>query len=159
MKRWLVALALALPLAGIAAAIARNEIALASATEWIIPVTGFDPRDPLRGHYIAFRYEWEAQGDLQLCRNGQCLLCLERGEGNLVVARIVERTPRPDCAGLVDLEASRISPDFASRIYVSEASAPKLEQMMRDGPMQVVARLRRDGVLMNERLDPAGDQP
>ncbi|WP_150293999.1 GDYXXLXY domain-containing protein [Sphingobium estronivorans] len=26
--------------------------------EWLIPVTGYDPRDLLRGHYVRYRYEW-----------------------------------------------------------------------------------------------------
>lgn len=155
MKKWVIALVLLLPFAGIAAGIVRNEIALASAQTWVIPVTGFDPRDPLRGHYIAFRYLWQAEGDLRLCNSGQCLICLANSDDGAVIARIVPRGEPGDCPSRVDPEASNISPDFASRIFISETSAPELERQLREGPMQVVARLRTDGILMNLRIEPA----
>ncbi|MBB4631698.1 hypothetical protein [Sphingosinicella soli] len=46
-------------------------------------------------------------------------------------------------------------PEFSSRIFVSETSAPKLEDMLRREPMVVVARLTRQGRLVNDRLEPA----
>lgn len=151
MNQWKAVLAALLPLVGLAVGIARNEIALASATEWVVPITGYDPRDPLRGHYINFRYVWRVEGDRQLCRDGGCLICLEKYEGE-VVARIVARTKDAACPNRVDPQASNISPDFASRIFVSEGAAPELEKALRDGPMAVVALLRSDGILMNKRL-------
>lgn len=154
MRRWMVALALLLPVAGIAAGIIRNEIALASAETWVVPITGFDPRDPLRGHYIAFRYMWQAEGDPALCDIGQCLICLAKGENGAIRARIVARGEPGECPSRVDPEASHITSDFASRIFVSETLAPELDRMLRDGPMQVVARLRDDGILMNLRIEP-----
>src|SRR5690606_39374036 len=121
MRRWWLALlVLALPFAGLATTIARNEIALASADEWVIPVTGFDPRDPLRGRYIVFRYQWEVVGDAEQCRGGRCLICLERIEEGKIVAAILPRESDPPCPSRLDPEASGISPEFTGRIFVSE---------------------------------------
>src|SRR5690606_11379847 len=129
MKRWwMAALVLVLPLAGLATTTLHNELALANAEEWAIPVTGFDPRDPLRGHYIVFRYLWDVEGDSDLCRAGQCLICLTPGEDGSVTARIVPRAEDPDCPSRVDPQASQISPDFISRIYVAETRALDLER-------------------------------
>jgi hypothetical protein len=160
MKRWwMAALVLVLPLAGLATTTLHNELALANAEEWAIPVTGFDPRDPLRGHYIVFRYLWDIEGDSDLCRAGQCLICLTPGEDGSVTARIVPRAEDPDCPARVDPQASQISPDFISRIYVAETRALDLERQMRQTPMRVIARLRKDGILMNERLEPLHAAP
>jgi len=38
---------------------------------------------------------------------------------------------------------------------VSESSAPALEQMLRERPMQVITSLTADGRLVNRRLQPA----
>jgi GDYXXLXY protein len=155
----LLAAALLLPLAGLAANVAVNEAALGGATEWRIPVTGYDPRDPLRGQFIQFRYDWRVTG---ACAPGAgCDLCLE-DEGRSV--RIVAAGAA--CRHRIDLAASKIehrppppdsAPVFASRLFVSEATAPTLDALLRRQRMVVAARLTRGGRLINERLEPAGD--
>lgn len=155
MKHWKLALAVLLPLAGLATGIVRQEIEQSRAVTWIIPVEGFDPRDPLRGHYIRFRYRWTVEGDSPLCDKGLCRICLEHRNGT-VVARIERKTAPATCPHPVDLQASHMEYGFTSQIYVSEASAPQLEQSLREGPMEVVAHLTRDGRLINQRLQPAG---
>lgn len=152
-RQWKLVLALLLPVVALAAGIARNELALASAQTWVIPVEGYDPRDLLRGHYIQFRYRWQVEGDRSQCDGGDCLICLER-RGEEVAARVMSRGEASACASLVDPRASNIGAGFTARIYVSEASAPLLEEALRSGPMAVVARLRPDGILVNERLQP-----
>src|SRR5690606_27514982 len=122
------------------------------AQTWVIPIAGFDPRDPLRGHYVTFRYMWQVRGDALQCLDSNCLICLEQLPEGPVQARIVPRDDGEDCPGRVDPVASHISPDFTSRIFVSETSAPELEMALREGPMHVVALLRRDGILVNRRL-------
>jgi hypothetical protein len=156
MKHWKIALALLLPLAALAAGIVRSERALATATPWAIPITGYDPRDPLRGHYIQFRYDWKVVGEAGLCRDGGCLICLRRSDGG-VEAEIMARDTNEACPDRVDPVASHISPEFASRIFVSETSAPELEEALRSRPMEVLALLRRDGRLINRALRARGE--
>jgi hypothetical protein len=157
-KRFALALALLLPLVGLAASIGVREAALAGSTEWRIPITGYDPRDPLRGHYINFVYAWEVTGDARLCERGACQLCLSE-RGGQVAARIAPL--HEECAAPVRLRTSKImrimgsSAQFASRLFVSEASAPELSALLREEPMVVVARLTRSGKLINERIEPA----
>lgn len=164
MKRWWLAAALLLPLAGLGAGIALQETGARGASEWRIPVAGYDPRDPLRGRFITFRYVWTVSGPAHLCRNAGCDLCLERGGTH------VRAMPKGEsCPTRIDPRASRIAltyaPEFGadgqplaamSRLFVSERSAPRLEKQLRAGPMQIRARLTRDGRLINDRLEPVG---
>jgi hypothetical protein len=167
MSRRLLTAVLALPLAGLALNIAASALELRGASEWRIPVAGFDPRDPLRGHYVRFRYDWRLAGNPALCTDaGACALCIE--DGGATVRVVAAGTP---CPGRIDLSASAIdlrpptltgerTPQFFGRLFVSEARAPELEAQLRAGPMVVLARLGNGGRLVNERLEPmTGDQP
>lgn len=158
--RMLLLAALVLPVLGITANILHHERALGGASIWRIPITGYDPRDPLRGQYLAFSYGWQVRGDERLCDAPQgCDLCLDREAGQ-VTAHIVAAGNQ--CAARVDLKASQIRvlpgfratpPRFTARIYVSETSAPELEAQLRDRPMQVVAALTTNGRLVSRRVE------
>lgn len=159
-------IAVALPVAGALASVVANEAALAGATEWRIPVTGYDPRDPLRGRYVQFSYAWRASGDAGLCGGANaCRLCLEDGGARVRVVR-----EGVACAAAIDPEASGLrvwrSADTgdgritaATRLWVSEAGAPALERQLRSRPMVAVARLTSGGRLAPVRLEPAGAAP
>jgi hypothetical protein len=161
-QTWLLLAALALPVAWLGVSAAVQERALGSASEWRIPIEGYDPRDPLRGQYVRFSYGWVQAGDLRLCLDGGCTLCLSDKAGT-VTARAVPKGER--CPFPVDLKASSIEVRpgfggdrdtwFTSRIFVSEATAPALEAQLREGPMVVVAALTPDGRLVNRRIEPA----
>ena len=160
-RLWLAAL-LALPIAGLAVGIATRETALEGATEWRIPVSGYDPLDPIRGHYIEFVYDWKVAGDGASCKTGTaCELCLGLPEDDVTVTVLA---PDAQCANRIDVAASGIAvmgppPRFASRVFVSELRAPGLDQMLRTQPMVVVARLTSGGRLVNERIEPANPIP
>ena len=161
MRRLLLAAALALPVAALAAGIAAAELGARGATVWRLPVTGYDPRDPVRGHFVNFRYDWRIIGPAHLCRpGGACQLCLEGGGAT---ARAVARGTT--CAARIDPAVSKLgvryAPEFAGttlavtgRFYVSESSAPKLEALLRAHPAVMVARLTRGGRLIPDRLEP-----
>lgn len=165
MNRWILAAALAFPLAGLAVGIVVQETGERGATEWRIPVTGYDPRDPLRGRFITFRYAWTVSGPARLCRDGDCLLCLEQ-EGRHV--RVIRRGGA--CPARVDPIASRIALSYTadadgqplaatSRLFVSEASAPRIEALLSRGKTRPVvrARLTRDGRLINDAIEPGSE--
>ncbi len=160
MKRWL-AIALLIPLTGLVLSIVAREAGLSGASEWRIPIKGYDPRDPIRGRFIQFRYDWRVAGDARHCTTDGCNLCLDSVDGE-IVATIA--APGVGCAAQIDVNGSNIRvtrgangrlPDFSSRIFVSETSAPALEDMLRRQPMVVSARLTRQGRLVNDRLEPA----
>lgn len=150
--------AVVLPVLGTVGGIAVQEVALAGATRWRIPITGYDPRDPLRGRYIVFRYDWAARGDPASCwSDAGCRLCLEdRG------ARVEAVPAGAACVAPVDPRASGLSVlsnagriTAGTRLWVSERRAPVLEAQLRNRPMVAVARLTDDGRLIAERIEPA----
>lgn len=161
MRKWLLLAALLLPVLWLGSTALLNERALGTASEWRIPIQGYDPRDPLRGQYVRFTYGWEVEGDEQLCRSGSCAICLSQ-RADKVVATL--SAPEAQCRQRVDPRASNIDirpgfgdrPQllFGSRLFVSEARAPELEEQLREGPMVVVAALAPDGRLINRRIEP-----
>jgi hypothetical protein len=162
MRKWLLLAALLLPMLWLGGTALLNERALGHAREWRIPIEGYDPRDPLRGQYVRFTYAWAIEGDPQTCQKGACAICLSDQDGS-VVATVA--TAGANCRFRVDPAASNIDirPAFApgggvqfgSRIFVSEARAPEIEEQLRQGPMVVVAALTPDGRLVNRRIEPA----
>ena len=52
MKPRLTVIAVIIPLLGLIALIARSEFAVRSGPTWLIPITGYDPRDLLHGRYL-----------------------------------------------------------------------------------------------------------
>lgn len=163
--------ALALPLVGLAGNVALNEAQLARATVWEIPVTGYDPRDILRGNYILFHYDWQVSGDASLCDDGDCTLCMNGAPPDGRSVTMIEDNTA--CRYSIDTRASALSvarpgrvmtadgaaiPQASSRVtgryFVSEFTAPALERTLADRPMVMRARLTRGGRLMNEELIP-----
>ncbi len=162
MSRFLLtALAAALPVAGSLGTIAVREASLRDASEWRIPIAGYDPRDPLRGRYITFRYVWSVEGDRGTCGDGDdCRPCLRGGGERVKIVR-----EGASCAAPVDLKASglRVANGFGAqadrltsttRLWVSESRAPVLERQLRARPMVAVARLTKGGRLIPIRLEP-----
>lgn len=162
MRNWPLFAALLLPVVWLGASALVQERALAQSRLWHIPIEGYDPRDPLRGQYIRFSYAWAVEGDARLCRTGACTICLA-DRGNRVVATLA--APDTACRAPVDTAASNIEVrpsfntgepvQFGSRLFVSEARAPELEQQLQQGPMVMVAALTPDGRLVNRRIEPA----
>ena len=161
-RQWIIA-ALLLPLLGLSTSALWQGWRLAGASEWRIPVTGYDPRDLLAGHYAQYRFAWQVEGRPQLCRGGGCVLCLER-RGDVVIASAAPRDEH--CPNRVDPASSRISlvwpGEFsenglvaAGRIYIPEHDAARITEVLASGDAVLVARLGRNGRLVAERIEPA----
>ncbi len=163
MRRKLLLAALLFPLVGLMASIWSNTAQLSTASQWRIPVTGYDPRDPLRGRYIRFQYDWAVVGDARPCMDKGCTLCLEGDLGRVTVQVADVAT---NCPNRIDTAASdiHVSPRprgttggfaFSSRIFVAESRAAELEKSLQSKPMVVIARLTKNGRLVNDRLQAA----
>lgn len=163
MKRhWIIA-ALLLPLLGLSTSALWQGWQVMGASEWRIPVTGYDPRDLLAGHYAQYRFAWQVEGRPQLCRNDGCVLCLEMRQ-DTVVASAVPRGAH--CPSRVDPASSRISLIWqgglsenglvaTGRIYIPEHDAAHITEVLASGRAVLVARLSRNGRLVAERIEPA----
>lgn len=104
---------------------------------WQVDMTGYDPRDLLRGHYLNFRYDWDMVDvdSSEHCIAGQaCCLCLnERASGDFTNPQVraidcrEETTTRQCTSRIKDMGA--LGPQI---YYVPEDHALRLEKMIRD---------------------------
>ena len=110
--------------------------------EWDVPVSGYDPRDLLRGHYIAYQYDWpgfkrDGYG------NGKEVLCLD---GAPPTIRRAYLAPEGDCPYPVSGPDDIWAVD-RGQIYVPQTQASAMEAKLRDPKLQAMVRfrLRPDG--------------
>ncbi len=128
MQRRLLIIAVALPLVAIAAGIVRSELHRSRSRSWEFEISGYDPRDLLRGRYLRYRIELSRGNDIESCSGSDCCLCLPTPvEGEIPdVRRATCATARAQCSAFVrarELEQLR-------RFYVSEAKAGEAERLL-----------------------------
>jgi GDYXXLXY protein len=157
---------LALPVVGIAVGIVRAELQLAHAQRFVLPITGYDPRDLLHGHYLAYRLVLGEGGDTSVCADEApgCALCLSAGVGYAPssVRRVPGAGAAEGCDALVPISAL----PSLQRFYIPEARADELTVKLRDaaaaGEARLVVAVDRAGTaratalwLAGEVVDPA----
>ena len=132
-RRW-IALAVALPVVVIVLAIVRAELFLRQATEFSLPIGGYDPRDLLQGRYLQFRLLLDAQHteEREACdaKTQACCWCLTHVDDAATAhaQRSTCSTARELCDGSLPLSAA----DKQYRFYVPERQAPTLERALID---------------------------
>jgi len=134
--RLLRAAALALPLIGLGAVWAIAHLRAQQGVEWEVPVTGIDPRDLLRGHYIVYRYEWPGLAPGRPAQAASAL-CLEG-----VPPRIAAVSLGHDACAHPVREPGTGRGLATGRLYVAQSAAPGLERQLADPSLQGVLRVR-----------------
>jgi len=129
-----------LPILAISGGIVRSEWHLHSSRSYSFAITGYDPRDLLRGRYIQFRVQIPRGTGTGDCSGPECCLCLQRGENG-------EATPtrRMSCASApVQCDAFVIERELRQirRYYISEAQATSAEAWVRQAARDQRARVR-----------------
>lgn len=153
-RRLLTALALAMPLGGLAAGWAQTHQAAQQGVEWEVPIAGYDPRDLLRGHYVLYRYDWPGAlaGEADLAY--QPALCIQ---GKAPVIARVTALGNGLCRQIVRAAGGFGDPEGGvaqGRLYVSQAEGRRLEGKLFDPRLQAAVRIRvrEDGHLTPLRL-------
>jgi uncharacterized membrane-anchored protein len=134
--------ALVAPLFVLVLGIVRAENHLADAKRWQFEITGYDPRDMLRGHYLQYRLALNEHAGNPTCSDdteGNCCFCLTtRGDD---IPPDVERTTCDSAQG----RCQGILPTHylteLQRYYIPEASADVLTTRLRDAAAAHRARL------------------
>jgi uncharacterized membrane-anchored protein len=150
MTRRYTLVAVTLPLLAIGLGIVRAELFLRRAHDFVFEITGYDPRDLLRGHYLQFQLKVDPVLEREPCEDdagGLCCLCLTRIEGEVVVRaeRATCATARASCEGALDTRYF----SAAQRYYVPEHRAAELERRLRDA-------MQRGGAQALVAVDQAG---
>ena len=147
MRRSFVAAALALPLVVLALGIVRSERHLRENRRWTFELTGYDPRDLLRGHYIQYRLALDESlprlhEDAEACddtKGDRCCLCLAADNPDDVarMQRMTCELARERCDGALGLRYL----DELERYYKSEERADELTKLVQDASLEHRAHL------------------
>lgn len=113
---------------------------------WIVPVTGYDPRDLLRGHYLTFRFDWNWEDEEAKCQNDNCAVCLAEDSNdqgryeNPKVRLNFANVARKECASYIKGYGGRTtsfnigtrkSSNNLRRYYIPEEHARHLDYALR----------------------------
>lgn len=138
MPRSLVGVAVALPVLAIVLGIARAELTFARTKDFTFEITGYDPRDLLRGHYLQFRLQLDPASVREECNPAadSCCLCLTQLDGS-PMPRIERATcsTAHTCDAWLDAEGVSRS----QRFYVSDVAAPELERKLQSAMVRRAA--------------------
>lgn len=143
---------LALPLVALAGVWAGTHVRAQQGQDWLVPVTGYDPRDLLRGHYVQYRYDWPARS-VEASRNmGYATsLCLI-GRAPHIAQVIADPAPGIHCAARVRATMGtrrEVQGLDTGILYVSQPRAIILSKQLADPKRQGLLRMRirPDGVI------------
>lgn len=152
-RRWLYWASLALPLAGYFGFIAWAEARRSGAPLVTLAIEGYDPRDPLRGHYLQYRFAFEGTHPETMSswsRSRSCVVEAEQGTGRLLFHPEGERPSR--CLYPFPAEFAR----QPHRFYVQQDRARALESAVRNGQAAVRVHLIGDDQVAIDELLIAG---
>ena len=128
----------------------------AEGTIWYIPVTGYDPHDMLRGHYVMLSHKWPGLPE-EIYPQG---LCIKGNAPNIEVVSeliIVDGDPKDEECDAIILQRYDYNRDDAlrvTRLYADRDKAQKIEKQLANGREgKLVARIRPDGVIVPIRFD------
>lgn len=153
MKRLLL-VSVVLPILGLIALIGRAELNLRGGRPWVLPITGYDPRDLLSGHYIRYRYDlqWDGLdscGDQPGAIDPACCLCLQPREGTREPwARNVACSDVDRCLSWVPGSAAA----GEQRFFVPAERGAALEAAIRSRSAAILASITTDGTLAVDTL-------
>lgn len=153
----LVIAALALPVAVLGAMVGDAERTIAKAPVMRVAIRGYDPRDMLRGHYLRYQFDWNAEIPFIGRVVRLCVLSAPADAPARVRPLAPGSQPGADCVLVVDgwgetlAEARRaesqgdvpgrlqFTPDGigSGRLYVPERHAARLETLLREGRVRL----------------------
>jgi hypothetical protein len=144
-----------LPLIGFGASWAMTHQKAQQGTDWDVPITGYDPRDLLRGHYIQYRYEWPG---VDADENGNwpwfAALCIEGRAPSITRVSRLEHEAPAKCTSIARAPDDGMTDLIRGRFYVPQTRASEYENKLRDLKLQGVmrVRIREDGVMTPRSL-------
>lgn len=146
----IILMAVALPFIVLCLLVVRAEYNIRTGEQWNFEITGYDPRDLLRGHYLRFNLKYNWQDNKNNCNSRQdCCLCLTK---NLSPYPDVHKTACDTARQLCDGYMLMDKESILNRFYIPEDSAQTAERLLRDARSQQQAYL---SVSINKKGQPA----
>lgn len=144
--------AVILPLAGLAALWGLADYQSRQGTLWDVPITGYDPRDFLRGHYAEFQYDWPGLEDAAtaapptgLCLFGQAPVITRTIRADDKAALAACRNPaRLDTGAVYGRESLQ-----RGRLYLGQDRARQVDEQLRNRDQRAIVTIRQraDGTI------------
>ncbi|MEO1230262.1 MAG: GDYXXLXY domain-containing protein [Myxococcota bacterium] len=138
-----------IPLLGLVLIVLQSELRRRSGTEWPLKIVGYDPRDLIHGHYLRYRFHFDAASSETACLQGQrlaaaCCLCLEpTSDPRAPEVRPVPCEAARECSAWI--LSSEVQPPL--RYLIPEADAPALERALRLHDAVLRIRALSDGTI------------
>ena len=145
---WAVVLTLVLPLLLLLGMVGQAERALTGGIVIRVPITGYDPRDPLRGHFLQYRIVWNWLGGQPPADT--TALCVTTRTDNPPVQPLPPRGD-PSCLLVVRLapgdHRSFMPVGVADDLFIPEKRVGLLQSILQSGGGAVTVDLAvsRDG--------------
>ncbi len=168
----LVIVALALPVAALAAMIGQQEWLRSQAAVLNVPVRGVDPRDLLRGHYLTAAFEWnwerlpQPETDGRMPAGALCVIAINpqrRPRVRFLPDSTTGQARAGDCLLVIPgatwgrdafVPGSIDTTNGSIRLFVPETRARDLERLIRERPgaLSVDLAVRADGYVSIQAL-------
>lgn len=154
MSQRLLIVAVLVPILGLLALIGRAELNLRNGRSWTLPISGYDPRDLLSGHYLRYRYQLEWDRGASRCGEGDdidpdCCLCLVPQSGSR--EPLVHSVRCEAVEGCLSwLRGSDLVGE--QRYFVPAERAAELEAALRERPAALRVAITDDGTLAVDTL-------
>lgn len=138
-RNWLI-VALLVPILALAGSAYLKSVQRSSGEEVILPISGFDPRDLLSGHYLIYRVDYGV-ADGCAAQQGQASICLRPTRGLYPAGELPG-----DCTLFIHGQCdSGVFSAGIERFYIPEAYAHTLEQKVRDNQGELVLGVDSQG--------------
>lgn len=160
MSKWRVfalPLALILPVALLGWQWVQARADAAEGVTWFIPVTGYDPQDMLRGHYVMLSYQWPGLAD-DTYPQGLCIKGKAPNIRSVTELRYTDNgepeTARCDAFVRASRGYGGIDPMRVARYYTNRTEAQRIEKALMDGNTGLLSvRIRPDGVIVPRKIE------
>ncbi|MFK5951291.1 MAG: GDYXXLXY domain-containing protein [Methylococcales bacterium] len=120
--------------------IARAEFHLSRGTQWDFAITGYDPRDLLRGHYLRFRLAYDWKTPQNKCSSKQnCSFCLTEVGKQAPKVQKLDTPLAKQCDGFMQYDDRQ---ELLNRFYIAENNAKLAENLLRQARLDNTAYLR-----------------
>lgn len=160
LNRFLLPIALAFPILVLGGIVLIHSLVYARGFDYEFPITGYDPRDILSGHYVVYRIRFPEEVCPDFSRQVEpydTCFCLT-GTGPEPEGQPVEcdSLPRNDCFTWIPgtCEHGRFRTNL-EKFFVPESRAQELDRIVRDGHASIRITVDRQGhALVKDLLVP-----
>ncbi len=120
--------------------IVRAEFHLSRGTQWDFAITGYDPRDLLRGHYLRFKLAYDWKTPRNKCSSKQnCSFCLTEVGKQAPIVQKIDTPLAKQCDGFMQYDDHQ---ELLNRFYIAENKAKLAEGLLRQARLDDTAYLR-----------------